>query len=417
MINITKEKGYVVITSDDEKTFLIGEGILSVPCNTIEYTLDDESDFIQFNSIYEDGILFVGTIGNIQVNGTLVTRENIIEQLDSVFNESYEGGDSSSSGVEYAAGDGISIEDNTITNTGVTAINFGSTIEDWSQKTGIVTFYTNFYDGSYDVNIGGTSFYGLKPIDDTILLENAGGTANGNFRCGIKVNTDNFKTINGESIIGSGDITISGGESGSSAEETDPIFTAWKDNADVVAGSNASGAGLNNVALGSYANASDVSAAALGASTKATAVQATAVGNGASASAMRGTAIGSMSSASGMWGVALGYNTSAPSTYGIAIGANATATSLNSIAIGYNAVTSAQNSLAIGPSVSAGTTNETWTRTNINNVLKGDADSFAYVKAADGSYVQLHTEWTGTQSEYDALETYYDTITYNIIEG
>lgn len=71
---------------------------------------------------------------------------------------------------------------------GVEAINIGNTIEDWTQKTGIVSFYTLFYDGSYDVSIGGTSFYGLKPIDGSIVLENAGGTVNGNFRCGIKVN-------------------------------------------------------------------------------------------------------------------------------------------------------------------------------------------------------------------------------------
>lgn len=71
---------------------------------------------------------------------------------------------------------------------GVEAINIGNGIEDYTQKTGIVSFYTLFYDGSYDVSIGGTSFYGLKPIDGSIVLENAGGTVNGNFRCGIKVN-------------------------------------------------------------------------------------------------------------------------------------------------------------------------------------------------------------------------------------
>ena len=99
---------------------------------------------------------------------------------------------------------------------GVEAINIGQDIQDWTQKTGVVSIYTKFYDGSYDVNIGGMSFYGLKPIDDSIVLENAGGTVNGNFRCGIKVNEDNFKTINGESIFGKGDITIEGG--GSSEE-------------------------------------------------------------------------------------------------------------------------------------------------------------------------------------------------------
>lgn len=71
---------------------------------------------------------------------------------------------------------------------GVEAINIGNEVQDWTQKTGIVSFYTLFYDGSYDVSINGSSFYGLKPVDNSIVLEYAGGTMNGNFRCGIKVN-------------------------------------------------------------------------------------------------------------------------------------------------------------------------------------------------------------------------------------
>lgn len=134
-------------------------------------------------------------------------------------------GGGSSGGATYTAGDGISIsEDNTITNTGVTAINIGNTIEDWTQKTGVVSFYTDWYEGSYDVAIGGTSFFGIKPIDNSIILENAGGTVNGNTRCGIKINENNFKTINGESIIGSGDITIEGGSSSGDGQGLTDIF-------------------------------------------------------------------------------------------------------------------------------------------------------------------------------------------------
>ena len=228
MINITRSGNNVIVTSDNPKAFNISNGELSVPMNSIYYVLDEESDFIQFNSIDEKGeILFNGVIGDIQVNGTLVTREDIQVQLDSVFN-SASGGGSASAGVnsingfqgdvniksingESLIGSGdITIEGGS----GVEAINIGETIEDWTQKTGIVSLYTLFYDGSYDVSIDGMSFYGLKPIDSSIVLENAGGTVNGNFRCGIKVNEDNFKTINGESIFGSGDITIEGGSSG-----------------------------------------------------------------------------------------------------------------------------------------------------------------------------------------------------------
>lgn len=107
---------------------------------------------------------------------------------------------------------------------GVEAINIGRDVQDWTQKTGVVSFYSDWYDGSYDVAIGGMSFFGVKPIDNSIILENAGGTVNGNTRCGIKINTDNFKTINGESIFGSGNITIEGGGSSGDGKGLVDIF-------------------------------------------------------------------------------------------------------------------------------------------------------------------------------------------------
>lgn len=319
MINITKQGNNVIVTSDNPNSFHIGNGELSVPLNTIYYVLDDESDFIQFNSTEEGNILFNGTIGQIQVNGNIVNRENILMELDNVFNSAATGGEGGTAGVlsingydgyinlksingqsligsgditieggeggtagvtkiimgdedygwnalsgdikltngwmdldddgvqetyDIRVGDNetsslwfgfnstdnsIKIEDNgsrlsfTVnpdilgggggSTAGVEAINIGEEIQDWAQKTGVVPVYTSFYNGSYDVAIGGSSFYGLKPVDNSIVLENAGGTVNGNFRCGIKVNEDNFKTINGESIFGTGDITIQGGGS------------------------------------------------------------------------------------------------------------------------------------------------------------------------------------------------------------
>lgn len=206
MINITKQGNNVIVTSDNPNSFHIGNGELSVPLNTIYYVLDDESDFIQFNSTEKGKILFNGTIGDIQVNGNIVNRENILMELDNVFNSAATGGEGGTAGVlaingydgyinlksingQSLIGSGnIEIEGGEGGTAGVEAINIGEQVQDWTQKTGVVTLYTLFYNGSYDVSIGGTSFYGLKPIDDTIKLESAGGTVNGNFRCGIKVN-------------------------------------------------------------------------------------------------------------------------------------------------------------------------------------------------------------------------------------
>lgn len=258
MINITKQGNNVIVTSDNPNSFHIGNGELSVPLNTIYYVLDDESDFIQFNSTEEGKILFNGTIGQIQVNGNIVNRENILMELDNVFNSAATGGEGGTAGVlaingydgyinlksingqsligsgnieisggepeqyvkmlgeEYPNniiwymnqnddyreikfktinGNAIMGEGNITVEgggggsaAGVEAINIGNNIEDWTQKTGVVKFATSWYDGGYDLNIGSTTFMGIKPIDNSIVFENAGGTANGNTRCGIKVN-------------------------------------------------------------------------------------------------------------------------------------------------------------------------------------------------------------------------------------
>lgn len=170
MINITKQGNNVIVTSDNPNSFYIGNGELSVPLNTIYYVLDDESDFIQFNSTEKGKILFNGTIGDIQVNGNIVNRDNILMELDNVFNSAATGGEGGTAGV--------------------LAINIGQDIQDWTQKTGIVKLYTQMYDGGYEVAADGMSFFGIKPADDTIIIEQGGGTANGCFRGSIKVNPD-----------------------------------------------------------------------------------------------------------------------------------------------------------------------------------------------------------------------------------
>ena len=78
----------------------------------------------------------------------------------------------------------------------IKAVNIGKQDDEYFQvEDGVVNIYTQFYDGSYDMNIDSKSVFGLKPIDDSITLEMAGGTGNGNFRCGIKINDNVINRI------------------------------------------------------------------------------------------------------------------------------------------------------------------------------------------------------------------------------
>lgn len=373
MINITKQGNNVIVTSDNPSSFNISNGELSVPLNTIYYVLDDESDFIQFNSTEEGNILFNGTIGQIQVNGNIVTRDNILMELDNVFNSSANGGEGGTAGV-------LSI---------------------------------NGYQGNI-----------------------------------------NIKTINGESLIGSGNITIEGG---SSAEETDPIFTEWKNADNVIVGNGAKydidgsseediqpsimigkGASVlaSGIAIGENAY-SELGAVTIGKNITSYGIVSIGSDNEGDGIIIGknnkggGISIGENNSGYGAiignnitenyGGIVIGDNISNPTDNGIAIGRNAKINTKNpddtdngyGIAIGMNAIAYNKNDVAIGKSVE---TDDTYT-TNINNIIKGDVNKYAFVLNEYGNYVRIPTEWTGTQTEYDALGTYYDNITYNIIEG
>lgn len=292
MFNITKQGSSLLITSNDNSQFPWKDGQMSLPMNSVVYVID-ESDYIAFRSASNNDILFTALIDEIQINGTNVTKDDFILQFDNVANSAGGGGGSASAGVNSINGfqgdltlksingqsligsgditiegggssagvnkiimgdedygwnafqgdikltngwidlddDGvpetydirvannessslwfgfnstdnsIKIEDNgsrlsfTVnpdilgggSTAGVEAINIGQDVQDWTQKTGIVTLYTQMYDGGYEVAADGMSFFGIKPADDTIIIEQGDGTANGCFRGTIRVNPD-----------------------------------------------------------------------------------------------------------------------------------------------------------------------------------------------------------------------------------
>lgn len=396
MINITKQGNNVIVTSDNPSSFNISNGELSVPLNTIYYVLDDESDFIQFNSTEEGNILFNGTIGQIQVNGNIVTRDNILMELDNVFNSSANGGEGGTAGV-------LSI---------------------------------NGYQGNI-----------------------------------------NIKTINGESLIGSGNITIEGG----SVEETDPIFTEWKNSMNVSLGkgssseetsisigSNAASVG-QSIAIGRGAENTTFDQVAIGYNIKNDDTYYTNINNVLKGDENKyayikdndgnytkildlinniggGSSIEESDPIFTAWkngssivcgnGAVNGINNFGvlvKRDNAVAIGNGASIQTNNSIAIGNNAktfgstATSSKGLVAIGNEVSVSaiandSTINKYVKTNINNQLKFATDDTMYIKGmstngTSNNWFIVNGEWTGTQSQYDALGTYYSNVTYNIIEG
>lgn len=208
MINITKQGNNVIVTSDNPKAFNISNGELSVPLNSIYYVLDDESDFIQFNSIDEKGeILFNGVIGDIQVNGSVVTRDNIQMELDNVFNSAGASGEGGTAGVlsingydgyvniksingESLIGSGdITIEGGSSGTAGVESIDTGgiyfkgklsiSTSEESGDNSWRVGLNGDMYDSTTNdyYGEGGSMIFGVKSSDNSILVSDGGSLA------------------------------------------------------------------------------------------------------------------------------------------------------------------------------------------------------------------------------------------------
>lgn len=209
------------------------------------------------------------------------------------------------------------------------------------------------------------------------------------------VSGTNIKTINGTSILGSGDIVIGGGGGGVSSFNTrtgavvlslDDINTtvtssygvhlgtgaalsgpqstavgvnAFSSSASVAVGHDAQAVGAYTTAVGKGANASADSATALGYGAQATGLYTTAVGFGANVNTSNyGTALGQYCSVTGNHGLAAGAGSVASGSESIAIGRSTQASGSSSIAIGDSSNASAYGSVVLGQSLNANETNQ-----------------------------------------------------------
>ena len=102
MINISRSNKALLITSDNNQ-FPWKDGKMSVPLNSIAYIID-ESDYVTFRSVANNDILFTSLIGELKINDESVSKDDLITMFDSVANSSGSGGGTASAGVNSING-------------------------------------------------------------------------------------------------------------------------------------------------------------------------------------------------------------------------------------------------------------------------------------------------------------------------
>lgn len=183
MVNIIKESSSFVIKGDiNSYPFLNGK--ISLPLNSLYFVID-ESNVISFKQTRDNNTLLSVNINNLQINGEQVTKENLIEKFDAVANGSM-------GGTKINAGTNITLqpqEDGSITISATGEL--GGTVA-WADVTDKPSTFTPSAHNHVVADI--TDLQGkLDAKQDTL------------------VSGTNIKTINGESILGNGDIVIEGG--------------------------------------------------------------------------------------------------------------------------------------------------------------------------------------------------------------
>lgn len=71
MINITKIKDSVIVTSTSPFSYPFQNGKVSIPVNSIFYKADITSNYITFRSIANGDVLFAGDYTQIKINDAI----------------------------------------------------------------------------------------------------------------------------------------------------------------------------------------------------------------------------------------------------------------------------------------------------------------------------------------------------------
>lgn len=171
MIKINKVNNSLTVEGVDN-VFYPNNGDNSYPLNSL-IVVTDKSDMATFRSVATNDVLFSGLIEDITINGEAVTKDNIIQKFDAVSNSST-GGGTVDAYTKEEADNKFSTKDE-LTNVQTVANNADTKVDALTTR---VEGVETSMDGKQDLLVSGT----------------------------------NIKTINNQSILGEGNIEITGGD-------------------------------------------------------------------------------------------------------------------------------------------------------------------------------------------------------------
>lgn len=240
MIKISKQNNSLIVEGIDN-VFYPNNGDNSYPLNSL-IVVTDNSDMATFRSVATNDVLFSGLIQNITINGEAVTKDNIIEKFDTVSNSSTGGGGSTVdaytkeesdnkfatktelTNVQTVANDadtkvdalttrveGVETtmgnkQDTLVSGTNIKTINNQSILGEGNiEITGSDVDLTNYYTKTEADEIFATTTQVNHQAADISALE-----TDMRGKQATLVSGENIKTINSQSILGSGDLAISG---------------------------------------------------------------------------------------------------------------------------------------------------------------------------------------------------------------
>lgn len=172
MIKISKQNNALIVIGENND-FYVNNGQNSYPLNSL-IVVTDNSDMATFRSVATNDVLFSGLIQNITINGEAVTKDNIIQKFDTVSNSSTGGGGGGSTVDAY-------------------------TKEEADNKFATKTELSNVQTVANDAD---TKVDALTPRVEGVETAMDG-------KQDLLVSGTNIKTINNQSILGEGNIEIS----------------------------------------------------------------------------------------------------------------------------------------------------------------------------------------------------------------